>query len=170
MNFRFLWLNSLWRHRFRWCQHFFVDISKTLKFEYLANRLSQKDGWPLDGKLRGSRVQKMRYDGPSMVNVCWSQHFLRKKWENDVTRHKMTSPCRIFTKLAGFISLTNTKLWCKYEVISVFQTKIMNIFLFPALIWKYIGKLHLLRKNDVIREGGCRRWKAKGGKILQVKC
>ena len=59
---------------------------------------------------------------------CWRQHFCkwRHKYRNYITCCKMTSLCRIFIKRSENVSLINIVLWCKYEVICIIQTEVMN--------------------------------------------
>ena len=55
----------------------------------------------------------------------------------------MRASCRIFTKISGYIPFINIKMWCEYDVIWTLLMKVMTIFVFSPLIWKYIGKSYL---------------------------
>ena len=102
------------------------------------NHLSYKSGRPLKSKVLYSSIQKIQSGWPILNIFCWHQHFLCKKWENDVTWRHVTSSCRIFTKISENVSLVDIMLWYKYEVICIILTEVMRNWVFSAFNMKYI--------------------------------
>ena len=144
----------LWHHYFRWCQHFWLmtssKSSKTRIFTYMTIKnepliIERRLTTQIKAIIKPLQKNEewLTHNGLFLLTSAVFQQFFAKKWENDVTWRKMTSSCRIFTKTSGNVCLLDIMLWCKYEVICAIVTQVMNIFVFSASIWKYIGKSYL---------------------------